>query len=120
MVDFLSNFWNTGKKISKKAGSKQTTIKNMSVIIIPISFLFLLLAVVSLFLYVLYASYFSEKLNEDENIEKLYNSKENILEEGQLSMIRYFENYRICSDAAIILLLFIIALSCMYLVLKMK
>jgi hypothetical protein len=120
MVNPVNPFWGSGKYLSSVFGNNKDILNNLGFFIIPLSFFLLILAVISTFLYIFYASYFAEKLNEDENIEKLYNVKQNVLAEAQLSMIRYFENYRISSDAAIILLLFIIALCCIYLVLKLK
>lgn len=122
MSILFSGFWDTGAYFSSLFGTEKTSLNNLSKIIIPFCFLILFISVVCIALYILYASLFAEKLDKDENIEKFYNKNPAIreLESEQLSMIRYFENYRIASDGAIICLLLIIALSCIYLVLKIK
>ena len=123
-MSFFSGFWSTGAYAGEKITTDdKTNLYNMKKVIIPVSFLFLFLAGISTILYMLYASLFADKLRNDDNIENFYNKNPaaaRALEAAQLDMIRYFENYRIASEGVIICLLFIIALSCIFLVLKLK
>ncbi len=120
-MSFFTGFWSTGSYAAKKLTVEdKTNYNNLMQIISPISFILLFLAVICTIIYIIYASLFADKLKKDANIEKFYNPKDIELEEDQLSMIRYFENYRMASDAAIIALLLIIALCCIFLVLKIK
>lgn len=122
-MSFFSGFWSTGSYAAKKLTiDKNTNLNNLSRVISPVSFFLLFLSIICTILYILYASLFADKLRDDDNIEKFYNHNPAIreLEAAQLSMIRYFENYRIVSEAAIIALLLIIALCCIFLVMKIK
>ena len=122
MSMLFSGFWQTGSYLGSLFGTDKQNLSNLSSIIIPFCFFILFLALICIVLYISYASLFADKLDKDENIEKFYNKNPAIrqLESEQLSMIRYFENYRIASDAAIICLLLIISLCCIFLVLKIK
>ena len=120
-MGFFSGFWSTGSYAAKKFSvSEKTNLNNMTKIISPVSFFLLFVAVIAIILYIIFAALFADKLKHDINIEKFYNPKEIELEEAQLAMIRYFENYRIASDGAVVALLLIIALCCILLVLKIK
>jgi amino acid transporter len=122
-MGFFSGFWATGSYAGEKlTGDDKTNLSNMQKVISPVSFLLLFIAVICSILYIIYASLFADKLNNDDNIEKIFNKSPALaaLEAAQLDMIRYFENYRMVGDAAVISLLLIIALCCIYLVLKIK
>jgi len=122
MSFLFSGFWETGSRLGSLMGTEKQSLSNLSWLIIPITFFILFISIVCIILYIVFASLFAEKLDEDENIEKFYNKNPAIraLENDQLSMIRYFENYRIASDGAVLCLLLIISLCCMFLVLKIK
>lgn len=121
-MSFFSGFWETGAYATKFLGTRETNTRNLKAVISPISFLLLFVAIVCSVLYIIYASLFADKLRDDDNIEKIYNHNPLVasLEAAQLSMVRYFENYRMVADAAVIALLLIIALCCIYLVLKIN
>ena len=121
-MGFFSGFWSTGSYASKYMGDEKDNLNNMNRIVSPVSFLLLTIAVICTIMYIVFAALFAHKLSDDQNIEKFYNHNPLVreLEAAQLDMIRYFENYRMVSDAAVIALLLIIALCCIFLVLKIK
>ena len=122
-MSFFSGFWKTSSYVADKiTPGEETNLNNMKRMFTPVSFFLLLVAVICIIMYIIFASLFADKLKDDNNIEKFYNKSPAIraLEAAQLDMIRYFENYRMVGDAAIILLLLIIAFSCIFIVLKIK
>lgn len=122
-MSFFSGFWSNGSYIAKKLTiDDETNLNNLSRVIVPVNFILLTLAIISIILYITYTSLFANKLTDNKNIEKLYNQSPVLgeLESSQLSTVRYSETYRAVSDGAIIALLLIIALCCIFLVLKIK
>lgn len=122
-MSLFSGFWQTSSYLGGRIiPTEENNLNNLNKVISPVTILLLLLAVGCSVMYILYATLFAEKLRDDSNVEKVYNVSPELaaLEESQLSMIRYFENYRMIAYATMITLLLIISICCMYIVLKIK
>lgn len=110
--NFLGKLWDTGE-YARENTRKNSKQKN-PLWVVYLMYFFILVGSVSIILFLLYASLFSRKLADDENIEKIYNHNRatHTLEAAQLDMIRYFENYRIAYEGAVLAFLLIIS-SCL-------